>query len=296
MRRRLFWVAWSLNKVLSYEYGRSSVDNPNSNVPSIDNENGCFTYHYVALASMLPKDDLDVHDAEIARVLCRDLTAISALDIHSNEIILMKADLAFCIYCRLRLSQGASADVCSGADSLVIQIGLDALPASSDLAVQHLPWWTVISVPFQLLCVLLAIDSRESLSRIGEATEALEEVGMCWDRHMVKEAVGSASFLIKLSRKRKEEDMEFLVASFPKRSGLHDYLGVTSVQRTVIDNIKVSHERDESIVDAVSTSDAQSPTVPEIAVPENSGWIDEMEPQLQEDFAICCAQKRSIDS
>jgi hypothetical protein len=285
-RRRLFWVAWSLNKVLSYEYGRSSVDIPNSSVQSMDNEDGYLTYQYVALASMLPEDDLDVHDAETARALYRSLTAINGLETHSSEITLMKADLAFCIYRRLRLSQGASAGICSGASSLVIQIGLDALPASSDLAAQHLPWWTVISVPFQLLCVLLAIDSRESLSHVVEAMEALEEVGRCWDTHMVREAVGSASFLVKLSRKRKEEDMKFLGDSFAKKSGPHGHLGNTSDQRAAKNNIKMSSVRDASIVEAVSAVDAQSTTVPGMAMPEHIGWIDGMEPQLPEDFAI----------
>lgn len=286
IRRRIFWVAWSLNKVLSYEYGRSSVDIPNSNVQSIDIEDVGLTYQYVALASMLPEDDLDVHDAESARALYRSLTTINALETDSNEITLMKADLAFCIYRRLRLSQGASAGISSGAASLVIQIGLDALPASSDLAAQHLPWWTVISVPFQLLCVLLAIDSRESLSHVAEAMEALEEVGRCWDTHMVREAVGSASFLVKLSRKRKEEDMKFLGDSFPKRSGPHGHLGDTSDQRTANDNIDMSALRDIPLEEMTSAPDAQSLPVPGITMPENVGWIDGMEPQLPENFAI----------
>lgn len=286
VRRRLFWVAWSLNKVLSYEYGRSSVDVANSNVQSIDSEDESVTHQYVALASMLPEDDLDVHDAESARALYRSLTAINAMETDSNEIILMKADLAFCIYRRLRLSQGASAGVSSGAASLVIQIGLDALPASSDLAAQHLPWWTVISVPFQLLCVLLAIDSRESLSHVAEAMDALEEVGKCWDTHMVREAVGSASFLVKLSRKRKEEEMKFLNNSFPKKSGPHGHLGDTSNQRTANDNIKASGAGDMSIAETIPTSDAQTSSVPGMSMPENIGWIDGMEPQLPENFAI----------
>jgi hypothetical protein len=286
IRRRLFWVAWSLNRVLSYEYGRSSVDLPNSNVQAIDNDDESVTHQYVALANMLPGDDLDVHDQESARALYKSLTAINALETDSNEIVLMKADLAFCIYRRLRLSQGTSAGVSSAAASLVIQIGLDALPASSDLASQHLPWWTVISVPFQLLCVLLAIDSRESLSHVAEAMEALEEVGKCWDTHMVREAVGSASFLVKLSRKRKEEDMKFLGNSMPKNSGPYGHLGDTSNQRTTNDNIKSSDARDTPMTESICSSDAHIASVPGIAVPENIGWIDGVEPQLPENFAI----------
>lgn len=87
----------------------------------------------------------------------------------------------------------------------------------SSLAAQRLPWWTVISVPFQLLCVLLAVDSRESLGYVAQTMSVLEEVGRSFNTHMTREAVGCASLLIKLSRRRKEDDLKSL--SIPSRSG-----------------------------------------------------------------------------
>ena len=289
VRRRLFWVAWSLNTILSYEYGRSRVDLANINVQAIDSEDGTTASQYITLATILAGDDLDMHDAESARALYKSLSAINALETDSNEIILFKADLAFCIYRRLRLSQGTGAGVSNAAASLVIQIGLDALSASSDLAAQHLPWWTVISVPFQLLCVLLAIDSRESLSHVGEAMGALEEVGRCWDTHLVREAVGSASFLVKLSRKRKEEDIRQLGNSMPKNSGPHGHLGDTSNQRTANYNKKTLDVGDMAMPEPGPTSEGQSASVQGIAMPENIGWIDcsdGEEPPLPDNFAI----------
>lgn len=282
VRRRTFYVAWSLNTTLSYEYGRSPVCLPNMNVQSIDAEDESVTDQYVALASLLPGDDLD--EAESARALHKALMAISALETDSNEIMLFKADLAFCIYRRVRLSQATSAGLSASA-SLVIQIGLDALPASSDLAAQHLPWWTVISVPFQFLCVLLAIDSRESLSHVGASMGALEEVGRCWDTHMVREAVGCGSLMVKLSKKRKEEDVKFLGESMPKKSGPWGHLGDTSDQRTANNNVKTS-EAGGMPTAANGLSEPQSSSVPGIAVPENIGWIDGVEPPLPENYTI----------
>jgi hypothetical protein len=232
MRRRLFWVAWSLNKILSYEYGRSPVTIPNSNVPPLEYEDGNLTYQYAALASLLPDPDLSVHDPDSARALYKSLTTINALQTSRHELTLLKADLSFSIYRNLRLNHTTSTTISSASASLVIQIGLAALPATADLAAQHLPWWTVISVPFQLLCVLLAIDSRESLSHVAEAMEALEEVGRCWDTHVVREAVGSASFLVRLSRKRKEEDVRFLAKSFGGSNSAH-FDDMSSNQMTV---------------------------------------------------------------
>jgi hypothetical protein len=288
VRRRIFWVAWSLNIILSYEYGRTPVSLPSMNVESIDPEDESVTDQYVALASMLPGDDLDMHESACA--LHKALAAISAMETDSNEITLFKADLAFSIYRRIRLTQAtthSNAGLSNASASLVIQIGLDALPASSELAAQHLPWWTVISVPFQFLCVLLAIDSRESLAHVSEAMESLENIGRCWDTHMVREAVGSASFLVKICRNRKEEDLKFLSESMPKKSGPWGHLGNTSNQSAVNNNkIETSDPSEIPLAEAIRILEPQSSSVSGIAMPENIGWIEGVEPPLPENYAI----------
>jgi hypothetical protein len=160
----------------------------------------------VALANTLPGDTYSQDSEEM--VIQNSLEALKQISIESEPLTLLKADIAFCLYRRLR-SLHAKASVSAETTALVISIGISALPTVTNLARQRLPWWTVISVPFQLVCVLLAIDSRESLSHVAQAMNTLENVGRHWDTHMAREAVGCAGLLVKLSRRRKEEDRKF---------------------------------------------------------------------------------------
>ena len=73
-----------------------------------------------------------------------------------------------------------------------------------------LPWWHVANVPFQAVCVFLAMDVRESLSHIGTAMRTLEDVAERFQTVAGKEALKTARFLVRLSKKRKDEDSDVL--------------------------------------------------------------------------------------
>ena len=79
-----------------------------------------------------------------------------------------------------------------------------------------MPWWHVANVPFQVVCVFLAMDVRESLSRVGTAMRVLEEVVERFQTVAMKEALKTARFLVRLSKKRKDEDSEVLGLSLKK--------------------------------------------------------------------------------
>lgn len=227
VRRRLFWVSWAINRIISYEYGRSRVYLPGTSVKPFDTtDSSTSSQILVALANTLP-EDTHVHDNEEA-VIQNSLDALEQISIESEPLTLLKADITFCLYRRLR-SLRARASVSTEITALVISIGISALPTVTSLATQRLPWWTIISVPFQLVCVLLAIDSRESLSHVAQAMSTLESVGRHWDTHMAREAVGCAGLLVKLSRRRKEEDLKCLESSMPRTSGPHGPVDLSEV-------------------------------------------------------------------
>jgi hypothetical protein len=73
------------------------------------------------------------------------------------------------------------------------------------------------NIPFQIICIFLAMDVRESLSNIGNAMRILEEVAERYQTASVKEALKTARFLVRLSKKRKDEDSDILNLSL-KRS------------------------------------------------------------------------------
>jgi hypothetical protein len=104
---------------------------------------------------------------------------------------------------------------------------------------------------------------------------------------MVREAVSSARLLVKLSRKRKGEDMKFLNDGMRSMSGPWGHLGDKSSQGLADDiNLETSDVENMPIAEANTTLEAQSSSVSGIVTPGNIGWIDGLEPQLPENYAI----------
>jgi hypothetical protein len=281
VRRRIFWVSWALNRIISYEYGRSRVYLPGTSVKPFDTTDSPTSSHIlVALANSLP-EDTHAHDNEEA-VIQNSLDALNQISIDSEPLILLKADIAFCLYRRLR-SLHARASVCARTTPLVTSIGISALPTVTSLAKQQLPWWTIISVPFQLVCVLLAIDSRESLSHIAQAMNTLESVGKHWDTHMAREAVGCAGLLVKLSRRRKEEDLRYLERSMPRSSGPYGPVEPSDMAEELS---QPTTRAGTSTIAAQPTSSMDSSISDNATIQPAINWADGLDVQIPENLNI----------
>jgi hypothetical protein len=126
---------------------------------------------------------------------------------------LSRANLGLCAYRRLRLG---NPNLPSETINRIVAIGLGGLQAARNLANQGMPWWHVANVPFQCICVFLAIDTRESLTHIGTAMRTLEMVVKRFDTIAMKEALKTARFLVRLSKKKKDEDSEVLERSLKR--------------------------------------------------------------------------------
>lgn len=72
------------------------------------------------------------------------------------------------------------------------------------------PWWNVISTPFQSVCVLLSIDSRESLAVVPDAMAALRHVASVYDTSLAREALQTAYDLVRNSKQNKLDEGESL--------------------------------------------------------------------------------------
>lgn len=92
----------------------------------------------------------------------------------------------------------------------IIRIGLSAVEAAQRLCHTGVPWWHMANVPFQAVCVFLAMDLRESLSHISAVLEVLEEVVERFPTASSKEALKMARSLVRLSKRRKDEDSDIL--------------------------------------------------------------------------------------
>ncbi|KAK5137717.1 hypothetical protein LTR08_007288 [Meristemomyces frigidus] len=207
-RRRLFWIARALNIILSFEFGRSRVSFDVITTRKFTPEHGSHAHHFVELADMLPNDYVDrEREPDPPAALGNALTKIEELQSDSAFITLLKADLAFAIYRRLWLM--SLTDAKDRADS-VISIGKAALSASAALLEIRTPWWNVVHAPFQFLCVVLAVGTPRSLVHIQRVMDLLHKIATTFDTHMTREAYNQAAALVKMSKKRKEKELEAL--------------------------------------------------------------------------------------
>lgn len=211
LRRRAFWIARMLNTWVSFEYGRTRVAlrGITCQLPTpTDND---YTTDFINLYSI--SCCLDPERSNQAGQWEDFLKQLEAYEGRHDVIELSKANLGLCGYRRIRL---ANPSLSSETINRVINIGLRGLEAARRMAGRGMPWWHVANVPFQCICVFLAMDVRESLAHIATAMRALEEVVERFHTVAMKEALKTARFLVRLSKKRKDEDSDVLGQSLKK--------------------------------------------------------------------------------
>jgi hypothetical protein len=217
IRRRTFWIARLLNTWVSFEYGRNRVAlrGITSKLPA--HREGDFTREYIDLYSI--SCCLDPDNADKPTQWEEFLRQLEQYDAPHDCMELSRANLGLCAYRRLRLG---NPNLPSETINRIVAIGLGGLQAARNLANQGLPWWHVANVPFQCICVFLAIDTRESLTHIGTAMRTLEMVVKRFDTVAMKEALKTARFLVRLSKKKKDEDSEVLERSLKRETTTSD--------------------------------------------------------------------------
>lgn len=201
-RRKTFWLAQLLNAWISNEYGRSSskINGATCHKPKSGTEDaftGLMTLYEIS-SVLAPYKNVEIAEFQAS------LSSIQSLQLEVDALILSKANLCFTIYRRLRLATGTIPN-----ESLmtVISAGLEGLHASVRCAQQQSPWWHVVNVPFQFICILLAMDTPSSLVHVKEAVTALKTVVNCFKTNVAQKALATIEQLISLFRGRKEADV-----------------------------------------------------------------------------------------
>lgn len=206
LRWRLVGVAQHLNTWVSFDLGRSRVV-LQGGVPSVLQ----YIKHQDStkeLLSLLPMSEaLDPSNQQNATNL--ESTFLQVLE--SSHIqppsVMAQCNLMLCIYRRLRaLNWTISPELLDRALALMSK----GLRCARDMCLTSCPWHHMANVPFQIICTLLAIDNRSSLSRLGDAIKTLGDVVAAYDTSVMREAYKTARLLVLLYQKRKEDDAKTL--------------------------------------------------------------------------------------
>ncbi|RFU27185.1 hypothetical protein B7463_g9154, partial [Scytalidium lignicola] len=202
--RAVFWCSWTVNMLTAYEYGRSSVKLDSITCKQIKFTPGSSFANLVKIAQMIPPESANCDRDE----LLRGIQAMKRINDSCEMITLTKADFAFAFYRRLRLlRQGIEKAVIAD----IVTLGNKSVSAAYILAQQNRPWWNVLSTIFQYCCVLLSVDTSETLSHVAWVLETFEKVVELLGRtHLAVEALDTARTLLRDSVKKKKQDLSLL--------------------------------------------------------------------------------------
>ncbi|EHY51775.1 Transcription factor kojR [Exophiala dermatitidis] len=212
-KRRTFWLAKLLNTWISFEYGRSRVvpQRASCQLPSPIPED--FTTDLISLfmvSEILDPDKIgEPTDLEEALLRTEDFS----FDL--DPLVLSQSNLCFTFYRRLRQ---ITPNVKPNILEKVIAVGRKGLEASLRATRAGSPWWHVSNVPFQFACILLAMDTKESLMHIQQAISTLRIVADNFKTPIVQKALSTVESLIQFSQKRKEQDNRILQNSLVQQT------------------------------------------------------------------------------
>jgi hypothetical protein len=205
--RRLFWCARLINDLISYEYARSPVklSSVTCQLPTKQYD-GDFLLHLIAIAQLVPEESCHSPRPELHQTLIK----LDEIPDDHSFVSLSKADLCLCLYRHHRLSKLAieKEDVLH-----IIRIGNRASEAAKTLAEENRYWWSILGTVFQYICVLLALDTTESLRNVSGAMATLETIASLLGTHIADEALNTAKLLLRDSMKKKRRDASLLEAA-----------------------------------------------------------------------------------
>ncbi|OAQ98269.1 hypothetical protein LLEC1_08093 [Akanthomyces lecanii] len=211
--RRIFWIAYAGNKIMSYEYDRSSVSFNAVTCGEVSRKAGSVADQFISLGKMLPGPNSSFQPEYEAQTptaeLCERLRTLDKLHFAHPFMVATKADLTFCFYRRIyQLKMGIPDDIIQ----LVINSGNAAIVAAAQLASQGRMFWNVIGSVFQYTCVLLAMDTPASNAHVSRAFESLGNLVHAADTGLTREALSMARRLLSLSTAKKRQELEMLEA------------------------------------------------------------------------------------
>ncbi|RAK99963.1 uncharacterized protein BO80DRAFT_465686 [Aspergillus ibericus CBS 121593] len=205
--RRIFWISWAGNTMLSYEYDHSPVCFRAVTCQPILGVPGSVADQFVKLIQIIPSANSpfqhELQPQSPSEELFKRLRALEEFNYTHPFLLVTKADLAFCFYRRLyQLDIHVPDDIIQ----LIIGRGNAAVEAAKQQANDGYLFWNVIGSVFQYTCILLAMDTPTASTHIDAAFEGLEDLVKAVDTGLTREALSMARHLLslKIAKKRKE--------------------------------------------------------------------------------------------
>ena len=229
----MFGVAQHLNTWMSFDIGRSRVALPNADMELPSPRSGDATTELLALLPF--SRDLDPN--AMTNVESLELALNKVLD-RSHSIrptILAQTNLMLTICRRLRtLNHSIAGDL----SNKVLGLTVLAIRSVESMVETNDPWNHVVNIPFQVICMMLSLDTPAAIAQLPPAVKCLRNVAAVYPTNATQEALRTACLLISLHQKRKEADSKALldVVQFYSPTAASDY-SAFATSRTGDDNV-----------------------------------------------------------
>ncbi|OKL56561.1 hypothetical protein UA08_08082 [Talaromyces atroroseus] len=204
-RRRLWGLSLHLHIWASFDLGRTKITIPGASTKPVAPKPGNYTSQ---ILSFLPlTDELDPNKTRTVEDLEADMAQVLAEECDQPCVVLCQVNLLLCIFRRLRAQKSNMLNLQM---DRILELAMKGVRAADQLVDTISPWHHTSNIPFQVICLLLSIDNRASLSLLGDAMRCLQRVAMMWDTPVMREAYNTAYLLILLHQRCKEEDAKTL--------------------------------------------------------------------------------------
>ncbi|KAL7907435.1 hypothetical protein GGI35DRAFT_456320 [Trichoderma velutinum] len=199
LRKRIVSIAQHLNIWMSFDMGltRVALADTITSAPLV--REGDFTSELIEL---LPFSiELDPQRKPTAFELEYALQVVLGRMHSSPPSVLAQCNLALCLCRRLRSMEVALTDSVLQQVLMLTSNGIRAVQA---VLAARSPWHQMTYVPFQIVCVLLAIDTVSSISQLRDAMQCLQDVCAVYNTEATQEALRTARSLVLLHQRGKE--------------------------------------------------------------------------------------------
>lgn len=204
-RRRYFWTAWSLNYILSTEYGITPVQlrAVTCHLPSRETAYGSAVILKFIEAVRVLQDGCEGHESLILRGGIDDILSRLTLSEKDGTTLLATFHADICL-CLLRRVLCVTRSINKSSTCSAVTILQKAFGKIRELVDLRQPWWNMVSIPFQTICVCLWFNSLPMLSLLRDAMDLLRLLARTFDTQMTREALATAQHLINASQDQEE--------------------------------------------------------------------------------------------
>ncbi|KAJ4865540.1 fungal zn(2)-Cys(6) binuclear cluster domain-containing protein [Trichoderma breve] len=203
IRRRLVGVARHLNVWTSYDLGLPRVPYQEKDLLVYDlRDPGNYT---AEILSLLPASvGLDPGKPTDGSNLISTLSELLKSSHTQPPSTMAQSNLVLCV---LRRIYAQAVDLSPAMVDKVLALFRKALSCAQELVRDCSPWHQVVNVPFQIVCFLLVMDTRSSLSLLPDALDTLNLTASFYKTDTMKDACNAARLLVRLQQQRRKEDV-----------------------------------------------------------------------------------------